>query len=206
MKPIQQFLPICALFFAVTGGVIFLSLPGQTLSAQEAGTTKLTVESLGGILQSLGLQVTSTQTRYDFRFSSTLEGEQWNLTMSAVLSQDGETLWVMAWLDKLPDSASDVPVPRLLEMLAANDRMGNGKFFSYLSGSRRFALQRVIPNHNLNKATLAAALQDLGVTVRSEYTVWAVDGWSETSAAAPATDLPMRNAVNDSKFDNRAVR
>ena len=52
----------------------------------------------------------------------------------------------MAWLDELPRSASDVPRVALLRLLADNDKMGGGKFFTYVPGIRRFVLQRVIPN------------------------------------------------------------
>ena len=38
--------------------------------------------------------------------------------MSAVLSQNGQSIWLMAWLDELPRSSAEVPRAALLRLLA----------------------------------------------------------------------------------------
>ena len=114
--------------------------------------------------------------------------------MSAVLSRNGQSLWVMAWLDELPKSAAAVPRSALLKMLAANDRMGNGKFFAYIPANRRFVLQRVVANTQMSNAKVRGLLIDLGRSVRGEYAVWSTEGWDPPRAAAEDRRGPRRDA------------
>lgn len=171
-------------------------------------SSKLTHESLGAMLQGMGLKPKLEQQRYDFQFKSAQEGEEWVFTMSAVLSRDGETVWVMAWLDELPKSAGEVPRTALLRLLADNDLMGNGKFFAYVAGNRRFVLQRVVPNQSISVDHLRAVLLDVGESVASTYGHWAVAGWNQPAATSTAqsaggakspasqtTKAPIRNAA-----------
>jgi hypothetical protein len=137
----------------------------------------LTEESLGNMLQAMGIESKKVEKRYDFSFKAVLNKEEWDLSMTAVLSQDGKSIWVMAWLDELPRSAADVPRTALLRLLADNDRMGTGKFFAYVATNRRFVLQRVIPNRDITTATMREVLQDLGATVVETYPHWAVENW-----------------------------
>ncbi|HSG70824.1 MAG TPA: hypothetical protein VLA12_10440, partial [Planctomycetaceae bacterium] len=105
------------------GGVTAGSVLGAGALAQAQSRTtveKLNEETLGNLLGAMGLKPTKTETRYDFRFRSALEGEEWNLTMSTVLSKDESSIWVMAWLDTLPRSAADVPRTALLRLLSEN--------------------------------------------------------------------------------------
>ena len=191
---------------------------------QAAGTEgQLTQEQLGNLIQAMGLKATLEQTRYDFRFRSVLNGEEWNLTMSAVLSQDGNTIWVMAWLDELPKSAAEVPRTALLRLLATNDRLGHGQFFAYVATNRRFVLQRVIENKNLTTATFRDVLKELASSVVATYPYWAVANWTSDSSgqeapvvtpgansspeAPPSTQtqrIPAQSALRDSKFQGTA--
>ena len=188
-------------------------LAGRPAAAQDAAAAQLEAgqlseKSLGELLGALGLKPTKEQSRYDFQFKTTLEGEKWDFTMSAVLSRNGESLWVMAWLDELPRSAAEVPRSSLLKMLAANDRMGGGKFFAYIPANRRFVLQRVVPNAELSNKAVRELLIDLGRNVRSEYGVWSVAGWSETGRQAAARTAAGTTAAsaNDSKYGKTTVR
>jgi hypothetical protein len=120
--------------------------------------------------------------RYDFNFKTVYAGEEWELSMSAVLSQNENSLWVMAWLDELPRSAADVPRTALLRLLANNDRMGNGKFFAYIPTNRRFVLQRIVPNQNMTTASFREILQDLGASVVETYPHWTVANWKASES------------------------
>ena len=80
----------------------------------------VTEEQLGQLITSLGLKPNKVQQRYDFAFTAKLEEDEWQLSMSSVLSQDGEWLWVMAWLDDLPTTSAEVPRTALLRLLAEN--------------------------------------------------------------------------------------
>lgn len=164
-------------------------------AAPESGA--LSEEDLGNMLAAMGLKPKKTKSRYDFNFKAVFAGEEWVLSMSTVLSQNGGSIWSMAWLDELPRSASDVPRTALLRLLAQNDRLGNGKFFAYIASNRRFVLQRVVENQGLTTASFQEVLKDLGASVVETYPHWSVENWksggstvpesgSDRSAAAPS--------------------
>ncbi len=170
--------------WCVVGGfaalvVGFASLAFSPGMAAQDSANGLTEETLGQKLNQLGLRPKKDRQRYDFSFKSDYQGEEWEFTMSAVLSQNGETLWIMAWLDELPKSSSAVPKTSLLRLLANNDRLGKGKFFAYVHENRRFVMQRVLPNQNIDTQTLRDVLKDLGGSVAETYDYWAVENWTE---------------------------
>ncbi|MDB5341126.1 MAG: hypothetical protein JWN70_6745 [Planctomycetaceae bacterium] len=150
----------------------------------------LNEETLKKMLEAIGLKPTQSQSRFDFAFALKPQGgEEWNLSMSAVLSSDGKTIWVMAWLDELPRSSRDVPRTALLKLLAENDLMGKGKFFSYIPANRRFALQQVIENHSMSTRKFHGMLVELGHTVIETYGFWSVEAWKEpASGESPNSD------------------
>ena len=158
------------------------SATGQDDTPQEATRTPLpgalTEESLGQVLMDIGLKPVRTEKRYDFAFKTKIRGEEWKFSMSTVLSRNGETVWVMAWLDQIPRTANEVPQTALLRLLAANDRLGNGKFFAYIPNNKRFVLQRVIRNEQMSNKRLIESLQDLAVSVADEYPSWSVANWA----------------------------
>jgi hypothetical protein len=164
-------------FAALVMGLATLAFsPG--MAAQSAGNP-LTEVSLNNALQSIGLKTKKDHQRYDFSFKADFQGEEWEFTMSAVLSQNGENLWVMAWLDELPKASGEVPKTALLRLLANNDRLGKGKFFAYVHENRRFVMQRVLDNQDLTADKLRDVLQDLGGSVAETYDYWAVEKWTE---------------------------
>lgn len=195
---------------------------------------KLTDQSLGTLLKAMGLDAKPSEQRYDFAFKATIEDAEWELSLSAVLSQDGTSIWIMAWLDELPKSAADVPRTALLRLLSDNDKLGKGKFFAYIAANRRFVLQRVIPNENITAVAFRAALDDLGQSVVSTHAHWSVANWASTTTEDPAATAksgtqvrgsapqasatasgatggktPARapfSAVNDSKFNSSTKR
>lgn len=176
--------------------------------AQDTAAVQVNEDQLGQLIAALGLQPEKKEQRYDFAFRATLDEEEWELSMSAVLSRDAQSVWIMAWLDELPKSSAQVPRTALLRLLAQNDQLGEGKFFAYIPGNRRFVLQRTIPNKNLTSAQLRVMLQDLGSSVVETYPVWAVANWNPTgipaSPVTPAetqsTTPPTQSAENTSKF------
>lgn len=160
---------------------------------------KLTDQSLGTLLKAMGLEAKATELRYDFAFKATIEDAEWELSMSTVMSQDGSSIWIMAWLDELPKSAADVPRTALLRLLSDNDKLGKGKFFAYIAPNRRFVLQRVIPNENITAATFRAALDDLGQSVVGTHAHWSVANWASTTSedpgAAARTAAPIKGST-----------
>ena len=181
----------------------------QELRAQEA--QQLTEQQLGLMIEAIGLKPSKQEQRYDFAFQTELEGNPWEFSMSAVLSQDGESIWVMAWLDELPKSSAEVPRSALLKLLAANDRLGNGKFFAYIPANRRFVLQRVISNEDMTSAKFRLILQDLAISVMESHPEWSVAGWTgpQQPAAQPqqgtgtqqAPNRPTRTSSNEGTFE-----
>lgn len=172
------------------------------ISTPEGG---LNIESLGTSLKALGLKPTQTDSRFDFQFAQKA-AEEWELSMSVVLSNDGKTLWLMAWLDELPQNAADVPRTALLRLLADNDKIGNGQFFAYVSANRRFVLQRVITNSHITNASLRNDLIELGKTVINTHPHWAVENWKTQGNVAPATDVPDTKGTDKSTGGTSANR
>ncbi|HIE99850.1 MAG TPA: hypothetical protein EYG03_05765 [Planctomycetes bacterium] len=183
----------------------------------------LTEESLGQVLITIGLKPIRTEKRYDFAFKTKVRGEEWKFSMSTVLSRNGESVWVMAWLDQIPEMANDVPRTALLRLLAANDRLGNGKFFAYIPNNRRFVLQRVLRNEQMSNKRLMESLQDLAVSVADEYPTWSVASWapktdaqkpqiaagtsgSQRNTTAGNRSQPTQTSETASKFGNRQVQ
>lgn len=202
----------------------------STVSAQDAAAAQtapapgqLTEADLGNLLAAIGLKPTKTEQRYDFAFKTSYRGEEWKFSMSAVLSRNGESVWVMAWLDQIPATANEVPRTALLRLLAANDRLGNGKFFAYIPTNKRFVLQRNVKNEQMTSKKMMEILQDLAASVADEYPTWAVANWtpkadqqvadqeaSEHSVpanptAASRTAQPTRTSEAATKFDGNRV-
>lgn len=171
---------------AMTLSAITSPLMAQSPPTSETNVTRLTEESLGTVLTSIGLKPIKTDKRYDFAFKTTIRGEEWKFSMSAVLSRNSESVWLMAWLDQIPSQSSNVPRTALLKLLAANDRLGNGKFFAYIPTNKRFVLQRVIKNDGMTTRKMMDSLQDLAVSVADEYPIWSVAKWAPAAPGQPA--------------------
>ncbi|MBL8852095.1 MAG: hypothetical protein JNG89_20650 [Planctomycetaceae bacterium] len=169
--------------------------------AQDQLPGQLTEAQLGEMITALGIKPEKQEQRFDFAFKAKMGEEEWELSMSSVLSQDGKTIWVMAWLDPLPESATAVPRNALLRLLAENDHIGNGKFFAYIPSNRRFVMQKTVANENMTSAKFKVVLQDLGTSVVETHPIWAVKNWSENpagtaaNAAAPAPKGPAGAAA-----------
>lgn len=177
--------------FLAAGAAAGVAGAAADVQAQEAGA--LTESQLGSMLAAMGLKVKQEKQRFDFQFKYKFEGEDWVLSMSAVLSQNSESVWVMAWLDECPKSASEVPRTALLRLLSLNDRLGKGKFFAYIANNRRFILQRVVPNKGITTNGLKSTLTDLGGSVAESYAHWSVANW--TSKPANSASAPSRTAA-----------
>ncbi|MFK7817325.1 MAG: hypothetical protein AB8G99_01290 [Planctomycetaceae bacterium] len=196
---------LCA---AVAVAMIACVVNAQSGSTSAAGG--LNENELGQTLDAMGLKPEKIEKRYDFAFKAVYKGEEWKLSMSTVLSQNEETIWVMAWLDQVPSSSADVPRMSLLRLLAANDRLGNGKFFAYIPTNKRFVLQRVVSNKNMTSANLRNILKDLGTTVIEEYPTWSVAGWKNADGSLASgsqnAGAPTRTSAQDPKYGERRIR
>ena len=176
--------------FIAAGAAAAASVAPAVSRAAEATVTaqptagELNNELLGTLLQAMGLKPEKVEQRYDFIFRSIYDREEWDLSITAVMSADKSSIWVMAWLDDLPKSAADVPRTALLRLLAANDRLGKGKFFAYVASNRRFVLQRVVPNQNISTRLFADVLKDLGASVVETYPQWSTTAWSSSAPAS----------------------
>jgi len=177
--------------FIAAGAAAAASVAPAVSNAAEATVAakpkagELNNELLGTLLKAMGLKPDNVEQRYDFIFRSIHDREEWDLSMTAVMSADNSSIWVMAWLDDLPKSAADVPRTALLRLLAANDRLGKGKFFAYVASNRRFVLQRVVPNQNISTRMFADVLKDLGASVVESYPQWSTAAWSSSKSTAP---------------------
>jgi len=166
----------------------------KTTDKSPARKGQLTLEGLGNLLSALGLKTTREKSQYNFTFPAKLDVE-WNMTMSAVLSTDEESIWIMAWLNELPKSASDVPRTALLRLLAENDKMGKA-FFAYIPTTRRFVLERVIDNEDISTASFKDDMLDLARLVVDTQAVWSVSEW-KSSGAVPSDSATKESAKEE---------
>jgi hypothetical protein len=179
-------------------GASRLMADGESASAapdaltQSAGQVSET--ELGNLIRAMGAEVKLDDKRFDFSFPARYSKEEWNLSMSAVLSESGKAIWVMAWLDPCPRTAAEVPRTALLKLLAKNDVMGNGKFFAYIPANNRFVLERVIPNENITTARFRDVLQDLGAGVVENYPYWSVANWNKPAASRGNSNMPQNSS------------
>jgi hypothetical protein len=202
---VGSFAALAAAALALTGAGATAQVFTPTSSAASSAVSRLTTQSLGAHLAAQGLSATRDGERHDFTFKAVYQGQEWELTMSAVLSQNGESLWVMAWLDELPKSSADVSKAALLRLLANNDRLGKGKFFAYVAANRRFVLQRVVENQGLGAPELRDILSDLGGSVAETYPFWAAANWkngdeAEFANQPAAPPQILRDASRETQF------
>ncbi len=185
-----------------------ISAEAAKLPLQPGGVDE---DGLGQMVNALGLKPEKQLQRYDFAFRAEMDGTEWTLSMSAVLSQDQQSLWLMAWLDELPKSSEAVPRAALLRLLAENDSLGDGKMFAYIPNNRRFVMQRAVANEQMTSAKFRSLLQDLGASVVESHGTWSTAEWSKGTPAAATTAVapvvrpaqtgarPLNTATNDSK-------
>jgi hypothetical protein len=178
-------------------GASRLMADGEPTSAAAETQTQVAGQvsetELGNLIRAMGAEVKLDDKRFDFSFPARYSKEEWNLSMSAVLSENGKAIWVMAWLDPCPRTAAEVPRTALLKLLAKNDVMGNGKFFAYIPANNRFVLERVIPNENITTARFRDVLQDLGAGVVENYPYWSVANWNKPAASRGSSNMPQNS-------------
>ncbi|MGE5192345.1 MAG: type III secretion system chaperone, partial [Deltaproteobacteria bacterium] len=156
---------------------------------------RLTLDGLGKLLAAMGLKTTREKSQYNFTFPAKLE-EEWNMTMSAVLSTDEESIWIMAWLNELPKSAAEVPRTALLRLLAENDKMGKA-FFAYMPSTKRFILERVIDNANITTESFKEDMLELARFVIDTQPVWSVSEWKQSGSTPSDSAKETKGSSED---------
>ncbi len=167
---------------------------GQRPMSRRKRPDAVSEAELGNLIRAMERQVKLDEKRFDFSFPARYSKEEWNLSMSAVLSENGNAIWVMAWLDPCPRTALEVPRTSLLKLLAKNDTMGNGKFFAYIPANNRFVLERVVPNENITTARFREVLQDLGAGVVETYPYWSVANWKQPDRSKGGSNMPQNSS------------
>jgi hypothetical protein len=165
---------------AAVGGTLATSALAAEGDKAPVKKGQLTLEGLGKLLAAMGLKATKEKTQYNFTFPAKLD-EEWNMTMSAVLSTDEDSIWLMAWLNELPKSSAEVPRTALLRLLAENDKMGKA-FFAYMPTTRRFILERVIDNENITTESFKEDMLELARFVIDTQAVWSVAEWKQSGS------------------------
>jgi hypothetical protein len=186
---------------AAVGGTLAASaLAAEEEKAPAKKKGQLSLDELGNLLKALGLKTTREKSQYNFTFPVELE-QEWNMTMSAVLSADENSIWIMAWLNELPKSAADVPRTALLRLLAENDKMGKA-FFAYMPSTKRFVLERVIENENITTASFKENMLDLARFVIDTQQYWTVSEWKQ---ATPSPGDSSKDAKGSSSDDAPSI-
>ena len=169
---------------AAVGGTLAAGALAAEKDKAPARKGQLSLDGLGKLLAAMGLKATKEKTQFNFTFPAKLE-EEWNMTMSAVLSTDEDSIWLMAWLNELPKSSAEVPRTALLRLLAENDKMGKA-FFAYMPTTRRFILERVIDNENITTDSFKEDMLELARFVIDTQSVWSVAEWKQSATGDSA--------------------
>jgi hypothetical protein len=159
--------------------------PAKT--SQDADDSQLSVEALGNLLEAMGLKPNKFETSFNFTFPFKAETE-WNMAMTATMSQDEQGIWITAWLAELPQSAADVPRTALLRLLAQNDELGGGIFFAYMPKVRKIVLECMIANEDIDSASFKECLRDLATRVSETQQFWDVAEWKKSPASGTGKD------------------
>lgn len=176
----RAFLSGSALAAAAVAGLPALA----AAQGENTAEGRVTVASLGDLLRAIKLNPTRAESRYDFAFAAKVGpqgSDEWTLSMSVVLSKDEKSLWMMAWLDEVPEDVSAAP---LLALLGLNDRLGSGHFFSYVASNRRIVLERVIDNEDITSKSFRAVLLEMGRNVALTHSEWSTKGWGSKRTAS----------------------
>src|SRR5260370_25912645 len=114
---------------AVGGTLAAAAIAAEEEKAPAKKKGQLSLDELGNLLKALGLKTTREKSQYNFTLPVELD-EEWDMTMSAVLSADGDSIWITAWLNDLPKSAAEEPRTALLRLLTEHGQLGKA-FFPY---------------------------------------------------------------------------
>lgn len=180
--------------------------PGKRHAFPVAGKTEfpttsnnaLNFKQLGAMISKLGLEPYHVQSRYDFQYRAKLEGQEIELSLSAVLREDDSLVRVRAWLDPLP--AGIIPGGPLLEMLSRNEEMNRGLRFAYSKQTGRFLLEKTIPNKEVTPELLATIFQDVSLSVTENWTVWSTSSWKNHSRRSPAQTY-QQEVISEEHFE-----
>ena len=144
-----------------------------------ASKSQLSLESLGTLMEAMGLKPTKYESSYNFTFPFKAESE-WNMTMTATMSTDEMGIWITAYLADMPQTAADVPRTALLKLLAQNDELGDGIFFAYIPKVRKIVLERMIANEGITSASFKESIRELATRVTETQPLWTVSEWKQT--------------------------
>ena len=148
---------------------------------------QISFDALGKMLEAMGLKPNKFETSYNFTFPFKAETE-WNMAMTATMSQHQLGIWITAWLAELPQSSADVPRTALLRLLAQNDELGGGIFFAYMPKVRKIVLECMVANDEVTSATFLEDVRDLATRVAETQQYWDVAEWKKSPASGSGKD------------------
>jgi len=157
----------------------------------------LNFKQLGAMISQMGLEPYRVQSRYDFQYRAKLDGQEIELSLSAVLRENDSLIRVSAWLDPLP--AGIIPGTPLLDMLSRNEEMKRGLRFAYSKQTGRFLLEKTVPNKEITPELLATIFQDVSHSVTENWPVWSTSSWKNRTRRSPATTA--REVISEERFE-----
>ena len=167
---------------------------------KESPTTSnkaLNFMQLGAMISQMGLEPYPVQSRYDFQYRAELDGQEIELSLSAVLREDDSLIRVSAWLDPLP--AGTIPGGPLLDMLSRNEEMKRGLRFAYSKQTGRFLLEKTVPNNEITPEILAAIFQDVSLSVTENWSIWSTSSWKNHVRRPHAATA--QEAISEERFE-----
>lgn len=168
---------------------------GETENVTPAARA-LDFDQLGAMIREMGLEPYRVQSRYDLQYLTEVNGQEIELSLSAVLRENNSLVRIRAWLDPLPAGA--VPGEPLLEMLARNEEMHRGLRFAYSKQMGRFLLEKTVPNNGLTPQLLTGIFQDVSQGVTENWSVWSTSNWKNRGRRSPAA---APDVLSEEKFE-----
>jgi hypothetical protein len=147
-----------------------VDLNGNGNGGDASSGTALTYQTLGDMLQKMGVKVEAKDNCYTMNVKFTTPDQiEWSIPFNFSLSTDGSVIWVLCGTSKV-DPATPPTVQSMYDLLAINDKLGT-IFFS-INDIHILTLQQPIANSGLTASSLNARLKAFFDILKKTEPLW----------------------------------
>ena len=163
----------------VVAVVLLVASPVASVVAQETPPAgRVDAAGLKTLLNALGYQPRESRNEAGVEYEIVIRAADTRaITTRVTLSKDGELIWLVAWLKRVPTNRT-ISGNAVLGMLIENDAIGP-THFSYNEGRRWFFLNKPVVNVALTAERLRVEIAQLGATVSRTEGLWDPDRWKK---------------------------
>jgi hypothetical protein len=163
----------------VVAAALLVVSPVAAAVAQETPPAgRVDAAGLKTLLNTLGYQPRESRNEAGVEYEIVIRAADTRaITTRVTLSKDGDLVWLVAWLKRVPTNRT-ISGNAVLGMLIENDAIGP-THFSYNEGRRWFFLNKPVVNLNLTAERLRGEIAHLGATVSRTEGLWDPDRWKK---------------------------